>query len=225
MLKIIDLGLCDYQETRDLQKELQQKLIAGDPDDYLIICSHTAVITRGKSSKENQILASEAELEAQKISVIEVERGGETTYHDPGQLILYPIINLSRHKKDVAWYLRQLEEVIILSLQEFGVRGLRIQGKTGVWIGSGGGFPDRKIASLGVRISRWCTMHGLAVNIYNSDKFKVIVPCGIDGVMMTDLITETRVDSQLSVDLFVKFQDSIVANFQRVFKSPELPKL
>ncbi len=217
MIKILPLGLKDYKETRDLQKDLQQKLIAGDPDDYLILCSHPAVITRGKSSKVNQVLATEEELQNQEISVLEVERGGETTYHDPGQIILYPIINLSRYKKDVAWYLRQLEEVIILSLQEYGVRGVRIQGKTGVWITSGTKDSDRKIASLGVRISRWCTMHGLAVNIYNAENFKWIVPCGLEGVQMTDLLTETRVDSKLSAELFAKFQEKLVANFQRVF--------
>ena len=219
MLQIKDIGLKDYQEVREYQKDLQQKLIAGDPDDYLIVCSHPPVITKGKSSKPNQVLATDLELVEKKILVLDIERGGETTYHDPGQLILYPILNLNRHKRDVSWYLRQLEEVIIQSLQDFGVRGVRIQGKTGVWVLGDNYSPDRKIASLGVRISRWCTLHGLAVNIFNSENFSVIIPCGLEGVQMTDLLKETCVDLKLSEELYTQFQEKIIFHFEQIFSS------
>ena len=180
------LGLVEYSAAWELQKELQQKLIAGHDCESLILCSHPAVITVGRSTKPEHLILSREDLTARGIQVFDVERGGSVTYHGPEQLIAYPILNLTNRKKDVGWYMRQLEEVVIRTLKIFTVEGLRLEGKTGVWVERSG--VPAKIAFIGVRISRWCTLHGLSINVEPCQKqFGLINPCGLGDIQIVSL--------------------------------------
>ncbi len=186
--KLIHLpGLTDYTEAWELQRQLASQRAAGYlADDVLLLLEHPRVITLGRSSSDSNLLVSADLLLKRGVEVHEVERGGDVTYHGPGQLVGYPIIDLARHKQDLHWYLRQLEEVLIRGLTEFGIVGRRVEGYTGVWV------ENRKIASIGVHVTRWVTYHGFALNA-NTDltDFDLIVPCGIDAVQMTSIQKDT----------------------------------
>jgi lipoyl(octanoyl) transferase len=179
------LGTVDYAEALDLQKALQAKRIAGEVDDTVLILEHPPVLTMGRAAKAAHVLASEKLLSARGISVHDVGRGGDVTYHGPGQLVAYPIIALEGARRDVRKYVWSLEEAMIRTCRDFGVSAQRIQGLNGAWV------EDRKIGAVGVRISRWVTMHGLALNA-NSDltHFDLIVPCGIQDRAVTSLSAE-----------------------------------
>jgi lipoyl(octanoyl) transferase len=181
-------GLTDYGEALGLQRELAQRRISGElADDLLILLEHPRVITLGRGAQAANLTASVAQLERSGVEVHEIERGGDVTYHGPGQLVGYPIIDLRRHKQDLHWYLRQLEEVLIRTLADFGVAGLRVAGYTGAWV------EDRKIASIGVHVTRWVTFHGFALNVSTDiSDFGLIVPCGIEDVQMTSIEREAR---------------------------------
>lgn len=223
MLKIINLGLKDYNYVWELQKSLQKKLIDNDPDDYLIVCSHPQVITLGRSSDKNNILASKEELDKQHINIIKIERGGDVTWHGPEQIILYPILNLNRHKRDVAWYLRNLEEVVIRTLNNLDIKTKRVEGDTGVWIDTNEN--RRKISSLGVRISRWCTLHGLSLNVLNcQNSFNLINPCGFSDILSTSVLSELPKTTNnlansetLEQNLYNSTKESMINNFLTVF--------
>ncbi len=177
------LGLVDYQLTLELQRTLHQQLVDNQICDTLILCSHNPVITCGTSTAEEHLLASEELLRAQGIQLHKVERGGSATYHGPEQVVCYPIVNLKHHKTDVDWYMRSLEEVVIRTLRDFGVTGVRIPGKTGVWIDE-----HCKIAFSGVRISRWCTRHGFSLNVDScQEQFNAINPCGLGNIRVVSL--------------------------------------
>jgi len=167
---IHDLGQRPYQEVWDYQKEIQAKRIAGEIEDTLLMVEHEPVYTLGKNANENHLLQSRD----QSVDVFNIERGGDITFHGPGQLVGYPILDLSNYKKSVSWYMRTLEQIIIDTVSEFGIEAKRIEGLTGVWVG------DEKIAALGVRIRRWVTMHGFSINV-NTDLtfYDGIIPCGI----------------------------------------------
>ena len=167
---IHDLGQRPYQEGWDYQKEIQAKRIAGEIEDTLLMVEHEPVYTLGKNANENHLLQSRD----QSVDVFNIERGGDITFHGPGQLVGYPILDLSNYKKSVSWYMRTLEQIIIDTVSEFGIEAKRIEGLTGVWVG------DEKIAALGVRIRRWVTMHGFSINV-NTDLtfYDGIIPCGI----------------------------------------------
>ena len=167
---IHDLGQRPYQEVWDYQKEIQAKRIAGEIEDTFLMVEHEPVYTLGKNANENHLLQSRD----QSVDVFNIERGGDITFHGPGQLVGYPILDLSNYKKSVSWYMRTLEQIIIDTVSEFGIEAKRIEGLTGVWVG------DEKIASLGVRIRRWVTMHGFSINV-NTDLtfYDGIIPCGI----------------------------------------------
>ena len=184
-LKIVDLGLVDFKDAWAKQKELFGDVKSGMLDKALIICQHQPVITIGRSAKAKNILVSEAELRNKGISVYTVERGGDVTYHGPGQLTIYPIFNLNFFKKDIHWFLRYLEGVIILTLHDFGIKGERSSGLTGVWV------KGSKIASIGIAIRNWITFHGLTINVRKSDmaNFSLIRPCGMD-IMLTSIESE-----------------------------------
>ncbi len=202
------LGLVDYQTTLDLQRSLHQQLIDGRISDTLIVCSHNPVITCGTSTTDEHLLTSEDLLRARGIELHRVERGGSATYHGPEQVVCYPIIDLKRHRTDVDWYMRSLEEVIVQTLQDFGVLGRRIPGKTGVWL------DDRsKIAFSGVRISRWCTRHGFSLNVLEcSEPFKTINPCGLGDIRVISL---SEVCSRpISLD---DVSQRIVVHFSEIF--------
>jgi lipoyl(octanoyl) transferase len=179
------LGTVDYAQGHRLQKELQTKRIGGEIDDCVLLLEHPPVLTLGRSAKQQHVVAPPHVLEALGIAVYPVGRGGDVTYHGPGQLVAYPIIDLKPDRQDVRKYVWSLEEAMIRTCADFGLSATRIDGLHGAWIG------DRKIGAVGVRISRWVTMHGLALNA-NSDlrHFELIVPCGIGDKGVTSLSAE-----------------------------------
>ncbi|MGD2217006.1 MAG: lipoyl(octanoyl) transferase LipB [Gemmatimonadales bacterium] len=179
-------GLTDYGEALELQRRLARARATGEiADDLLILLEHPRVITLGRGARESNIIATAEALAGSQVELHEVERGGDVTYHGPGQLVGYPIVDLTRHRRDLHWYLRQLEEVLLRALSAFGVSGVRVPGFTGVWV------EDRKIASIGVHVTRWVTFHGFALNVCTDlADFDLIVPCGIEAVQMTTLERE-----------------------------------
>ena len=165
-----DLGIRSYQEVWDLQKDFQKKRIEKRLDDTLILVEHEPVYTLGKNANKNHLLQSRD----RSINVYDIERGGDITFHGPGQLVGYPIIDLSYYRRSVSWYMRRLEQLAIDVLKDFGISASRIKGLTGVWVG------EEKIAAQGVRISRWVTMHGFSLNVNPDISFyDGIIPCGI----------------------------------------------
>jgi lipoyl(octanoyl) transferase len=170
-IQVYRLGLIPYQTAWDLQKQWQQQLMAdSNHPDVLMLLEHPPVYTLGTGSSLEFVKFSADD----GYELHRSERGGEVTYHCPGQLVVYPILNLRRHQMDLHWYLRQLEEVVIRVLESYGLAGERIPGLTGVWLN------DKKVAAIGIKVSRWVTMHGLALNINNDlSGFEQIVPCGI----------------------------------------------
>jgi len=181
-MRIFDVGLTGYKETHLLQEQVWEQVRQGAYPAGLILCRHTPVITFGRRAKRENVSASAGELAKAGIELFDAERGGDVTYHGPGQLIAYPVCDLSRFKKDVHRYLRFLEEVVLSVLADFGIAGQRKEGLTGVWIG------DEKISSIGVGIRHWVTWHGLSLNIKMDDllNFSFIRPCGMD-IRMTSM--------------------------------------
>ena len=185
-LLVVDLGRQPYADVLTLQRDAARARIAGAIDeDLLLLVEHPPVITLGRSSKSAHMLASPAYLHDRGVELFEVERGGDVTFHGPGQLVGYPIIDLKRHRQDLHWYLRQVEELLIKALAEYGLAGTRRPPYTGVWI------DDRKIASIGVHARDWVTWHGFALNVSTDLRFfDLIVPCGIPSVRMTSINAE-----------------------------------
>ena len=196
---IQNIGRKSYKAVWDLQKEMQQQRIKGEIEDTLILVEHDPVYTLGKNANEDHLLQSRDE----SVDVFNIERGGDITFHGPGQLVGYPILDLSNYKKSVSWYMRTLEQVLIDTLIEFKITAQQNDGLTGVWVG------DEKIAALGVRISRWVTMHGFALNV-NPDLsfYDGIIPCGIfdHGVTsMEQLLGETQNNDNVKNMVIEKF--------------------
>ena len=194
LLYVVNLGSESYQPVLDLQRAAARARIAGEIDqDLLLLVEHPPVVTLGRSSKDAHLLASPEHLRANGVELFEVERGGDVTFHGPGQLVGYPIIDLKRHRKDLHWYLRQVEEALIRALAPFGIVGGRSAGYTGVWV------EDRKIASIGVHARDWVTWHGFALNVATDLRyFDLIVPCGIQSVTMTSVSRELGRDVAMS---------------------------
>ena len=200
-----DLGLKDYKETWDLQEEIFKKTVAmkvrnrrenaglSTPNHFLFV-SHAHVYTLGKSGDLSNLLLNEEQLKTKGANYYKINRGGDITYHGPGQIVGYPILDLENFFTDIHKYLRLLEETIILTLADYGLEASRSQGETGVWLDVGTPFA-RKICALGVRASRWVTMHGFALNV-NTDLgyFDHIIPCGIRGKSVTSLRVELKRD-------------------------------
>ena len=200
-IQLQHLGLKDYKETWDYQEQLFNSIIdlkkrnrredlKIDTPNYLLLLEHPHVYTLGKSGKPGHLLLSETQLKEKNASFYKSNRGGDITYHGPGQLVGYPILDLDNFFTDIHKYLRLLEECIIQTLREYGLKPERSQGETGVWLDVGTPFA-RKICALGVRASRWVTMHGFALNV-NADLgyFDHIIPCGIRGKAVTSLNVE-----------------------------------
>ena len=199
-----DLGLIDYKQAWDYQEQLFAGVVAlklANRDrpvteqlptpNYLIFCEHPHVYTLGKSGDQSHLLLDEVSLKHRNASFYHINRGGDITYHGPGQVVGYPIFDLDNFMGDIHRYLRALEEAVILSLRDYGLDGGRIDGLTGVWLDHGGGPRPRKICAIGVRTSRWVTMHGFALNVTTDlSYFEGIVPCGIDDKAVTSLNTE-----------------------------------
>ena len=202
-IKIIDLGFLDYKNSWNYQKELQKKVLIGDCSDSIIFVEHDSVYTFGKNSDKSNLLVSKDS----KIKIYETERGGEITYHGPGQLVCYPILNLKNFKQSVAWYMRALEEVIIETLKLFNIEASRKDGLTGVWV------KDEKIGAQGVRMTKWVTMHGFALNV-NTDLrfFNDIIPCGIKDFGVTSIKKIIGKEQDLSL-----VKEHILISFAKVF--------
>jgi len=182
----VDLGLIPYAEAYALQKRIVAARKLDLIDDVLLFCEHPHVITQGRNGKREHLLASESVLRQKGVEFFETSRGGDVTYHGPGQIVAYPILNLGAIRRDIVWYVRMLEEAMIRATAEFGIVTGREAGKTGVWVGEG--KASEKLAAIGVHISRWVTSHGLAYNVSTDLRnFDLIVPCGIADRKATSL--------------------------------------
>ncbi len=200
-------GPLPYEKAWELQRDLFEKRRTGLVPDTLLLTEHPHTFTFGKSGRAENLLVSESVLRRHGIDVFRVDRGGDITYHGPGQLVGYPILDLRQHYRDVGRYLRDLEEVIIRTLEELDINAGRLAGLTGVWVG------DAKIAAIGVKVSRWFSMHGFAFNL-NTDLeyFSKIVPCGITDKPVTSLRSLLR--RQVNLD---EIQELVVEKFAEVF--------
>ncbi|MBT3479124.1 MAG: lipoyl(octanoyl) transferase LipB [Candidatus Marinimicrobia bacterium] len=207
-IKVIDLGQMDYQSSWDFQKEYHQKVLIGQAPDTLIFVEHEPVYTLGKNADENHLLQSAPK----DAKVFNVERGGDITFHGPGQIVGYPILDLHRFKKNVSWYMRTLEQMMIDTLFTYGIEAGLKEGLTGVWVG------DEKIGAQGVRISRWVTMHGFALNV-NTDLnyYGGIIPCGIFEYGVTSMEKVLGGKQDLSL-----VKNKITQSFNDVFHMQEI---
>jgi len=210
-LNYCDLGFIDYKEAWDLQREIFNKRVTGDLDDCLLLLEHPNTYTLGKTAHKEHLIGTENYLKENKISVYDIDRGGDITYHGPGQIVGYPIIDLNNWYKDTHKYLRALEEVIIKTCKEYGLNCERNSKHTGVWLN------DRKIAAIGIKVSRWITMHGFAFNV-NTDLnlFNGIIPCGIQDKSVTSLSNELKSSINLS-----EVKKQLLRNFVEVFEYSE----
>lgn len=218
-LRILDLGRRPYRPVLELQRALVRARLDGTiPDDVLVLVEHEPVVTLGRGTRDTSLPLPRQRLEARGFTVEAVERGGDVTVHAPGQLVGYPILHLSRHREDVHWYLRQLEEALIRALATLGVPAGRREGYTGAWTGG------RKIASIGVHVKRWVTLHGFALNVTTDlSLFDVVVPCGIPDVVMTSVAEEVvgrsdgRTAGRPEGSLWETTLAAVTASFAEVF--------
>lgn len=195
------LGVVPYAEGLRLLREKVAARKAGAIPDTLLLLEHPHVITLGRSASREHLLVSPQRLAALGVEIFETDRGGDLTYHGPGQLVGYPIVDLTRHRRDVSWYMRSLEEALIRVAADFGVEAERNPGAPGVWVGG------EKLAAMGVHLSRWVTSHGFALNVNtNLEYFRTIVPCGLadKGVTSLEKLLGRRVDMQDAVDRVVE---------------------
>jgi len=206
-LAVCHLGRVDYEPAWALQRRVQERLIAAKrdaepdpPPGVLLVVEHPPVFTLGKSGRREHLLADAAALAARGATFVPVDRGGDITYHGPGQVVVYPILDLDRLRypdggrgTDIHRYLRELEEAVVLTCTDYGLDARRVPGRTGVWIGPDAHGPERKVCAFGVRCSRWVTMHGLALNVDpDLSYFGLIVPCGIADRGVTSLAAEAE---------------------------------
>jgi len=190
-LLVLRLGRVPYPEAHELQNALREERIAGRIDrDLLLLLEHEPTVTLGRGTRASSLPIPPDELAHRGLTIAEVERGGDVTWHGPGQLVGYPILDLNHHRPDLHWYLRQVEEAVIVGLARLGISGERRPGFTGVWTSG------RKIASIGIHVRQWITTHGFALNVTNDVRdFDLIVPCGIPGVEMTTVVRERPPDA------------------------------
>ena len=182
----IDLGLIGYADAYALQKRVVAARKAEAIEDVLLLCEHPHVITQGRNGKREHLLVSERVLRQKGVEYHETSRGGDITYHGPGQIVGYPILNLGAIRRDVVWYVRTLEEAMIRATSEFGIAAQRVAGKTGIWVRTENS--EEKLGAIGVHISRWVTSHGFAYNVSTDLRnFDLIVPCGIADRKATSL--------------------------------------
>ena len=224
-IQLQDIGLKEYKDAWETQNKLFRKIIDIKLENreradqittpnYFLFTEHPHVYTLGKSGDMNNLLLSEKQLKERNISFFKSNRGGDITYHGPGQIVGYPIIDLDNFFPDIHLYMRKLEEVIIKTLAEYGLKGERSEGETGVWLDVGTPF-SRKICALGVRTSRWVTMHGFALNVStNLGYFDHIIPCGIKGKAVTSL--EVELGKKLPHQ---EVKDKILNYFSQVFEA------
>jgi lipoate-protein ligase B len=204
----IDMGRTGYENAREIQKRLVDLRSEGRIPDCLVLTEHEPVITMGRASSESNLLCSPAELRERGVELFEVERGGDITFHGPGQLVVYPIIDLNGRGRDLHRYLRDLESVVVATLHDFGLDAGTKHGLTGVWV------DDHKLAAIGVAVSRWIAYHGLALNVNTDlDYFKLINPCGITRYPVGSIssMLGKNVDVQKTADL-------LSVDFARLFE-------
>ena len=229
-ITVSDLGRKDYKETWNYQTELLDEIVAlkrkkrnateeiVTPNHFLFV-EHPHVYTLGKSGDISNLLLNEEKLKEKKATFYKINRGGDITYHGPGQIVGYPILDLENFFTDIHKYLRLLEEAIILSLAEYGLKGERSEGETGVWLGVGTPFA-RKICAMGIRASRWVTMHGFALNVnVNLGYFDNIIPCGIRGKAVTSM--EVELGKKISEE---EVKEKILKHFKVLFEVEEYIK-
>lgn len=205
---IEDWGLIDYQMAWDKQNELVDAIKQGERRSTLVLCSHPLVITMGRNSSYDNLVLPRDEYDKRGIEVIDINRGGDVTMHNEGQLVGYPIFDLRDFKQDLHWFLRQIEQAIINTVSEFGMESDRVDGLTGVWLEQ-----ERKVCAIGLHCSRWVTSHGFALNVCNNVKdFDYIVPCGIDDKEVTSI--ENEIGTVVDMD---KVKETVVAEFGKLF--------
>jgi lipoyl(octanoyl) transferase len=220
-LHVVGLGRMRYGEALELQRTLAHQRINGAlRNDLLLLVEHAPVITLGRSFKAEHLRSSRSTLEARGVELFDIDRGGDVTYHGPGQLVGYPILDLAEHEKDLHWYLRQLEEALIRTLDEFGIAAGRNAPHTGVWIQQA-----RKIASIGIHVKQWVTWHGFALNVTTDlSYFDLIVPCGIPDVRMTSI--QRELVERAPRDLWSRATENVVLGFADVFRqTPQMVPL
>ena len=225
-IKFIDLGLMDYKEAWDFQQKLFDEIVEikkknrkdstnKKTPNYFLLVEHPHVYTLGKSGNMSNLLIDETQLKNKNDSFYRINRGGDITYHGPGQIVGYPLLDLENFFTDIHKYLRLLEEVIILTLKNYEIKGERNQGNTGVWIDTKTPFP-RKICAMGVRASRWVTMHGFALNVnVDLNYFSNIIPCGLANNIVTSMSNEKK---RKKVDVS-KIKELLKKNFLEVFQA------
>ena len=227
IISLKDLGLKDYKETWDLQSELLQEIVdtkisnrrnekEEETKNHFLFVEHPHVYTLGKSGDLSNLLLNEKQLEEKGATFYKINRGGDITYHGPGQIVGYPILDLENFFTDIHKYLRLLEETIILTIAEYGIKGTRSEGETGVWLDVGTPFA-RKICAMGIRSSRWVTMHGFALNVNaNLGFFDNIIPCGIRGKAVTSM--EAELNKKLDQE---EVKQKILKHFKSLFEVEE----
>jgi len=226
-IQLKDLKIKDYKETWDYQTALLQEIVAVKIDNrrnekqhqtenHFLFVEHPHVYTLGKSGDLSNLLLNEKQLEEKGATFYKINRGGDITYHGPGQIVGYPILDLENFFTDIHKYLRLLEEAIILTIAEYGLKGARSDGETGVWLGAGTPFA-RKICALGIRSSRWVTMHGFALNVNtNLGYFDNIIPCGIRGKAVASM--EAELGRKLDIE---EVKGKILKHFKVLFEVEE----
>lgn len=207
-MTVLDLGRKDYKEVWDMQKGLHQKRVNNEIPDTLIIVEHNPVLTIGKSGKAENIRVSEQFLKEKGISIFYIERGGDVTFHGPGQLVGYPIFNIKKGLVGIRPFIEKIEDAIIATLSDFGIKGMKKERMVGVWTG------EKKICSIGIAVRQWVSFHGFALNV-NTDLeyFDLINPCGFKDIKMTSM--QEILNKEVSI---VDVKDSVVKKFKHIFK-------
>jgi lipoyl(octanoyl) transferase len=210
-LEVRDLGRQPYADALELQRELRRRRTDGElAHDVLLLTEHPPVVTLGRGTRETSLPLAPVLLERRGAEVFEVERGGDVTFHGPGQLVGYPIVDLSGHRRDLHWYLRRLEDVVIAAVERLGVPAGRTPGLTGVWTAG------RKIASIGIHVKQWVTLHGFALNVTTDlSWFDLIVPCGIEQVVMTSVAEELLREDHAALE--AEARRAVVGAFLELF--------
>lgn len=211
---VVDLGQKDYKEVWDIQKLIHEKRVQDKLCNTLLLVEHPSVITMGKSGKNTNLLLSPRMLEKKGIAYYEIERGGDVTFHGPGQLVGYPIFNVKKGLAGIRPFVNKMEDAIIQTLAEFGISGEKREKMIGVWA------KEKKICSIGIAVKRWVSFHGFALNVNtNLDHFDLIVPCGLKNVTMTSM--QEIIQGEVSMD---KVKHSIVDSFNSVFEEAPTTK-
>jgi lipoate-protein ligase B len=208
---VVDLGLIPYGPACEWQRRLVQARKARTIPDILLICEHPHVITLGRNGTRDHLRAADALLEQMKVEFHTSDRGGDITYHGPGQIIGYPILDLREHRRDIGWYVERIEEVMLCATADFGIAAKRVEAQHGVWIDTPNG--EEKLGALGVHLSRWVTSHGFAYNVSTDLRyFDLIVPCGIAGKGVTSV--ERALGRAVSMN---EARERLIAQFATVF--------